>query len=173
MLAEDVDYSRPQPNLRVTVFLGLGSNLGDRLANLQAAQAALAPQVSILAASPVYETAPWGYRDQPPFLNRVVQAQTGLSPVDLLAYLKRIEVTLGRKPNFRNGPRLIDLDILFYDDLVLETPDLVIPHPRLAERAFVLVPLADLAPDLRHPLLGLTIRALLQSVDSKGVSLYS
>jgi 2-amino-4-hydroxy-6-hydroxymethyldihydropteridine diphosphokinase len=150
----------------------LGTNLGDRLANLQAAQAALAPQVSILAASPVYETAPWGYRDQPAFLNRVVQAQTGLSPVDLLLHLKHIEVTLGRKPNFRNGPRLIDLDILFYADLVLDTPDLVIPHPRLAERAFVLIPLADLAPGLRHPVFGLTIRELLQSVDQQGVSLY-
>jgi 2-amino-4-hydroxy-6-hydroxymethyldihydropteridine diphosphokinase len=154
------------------VYLGLGSNLGNRLSNLNAAQTSLAPHLSILAASPVYETAPWGYADQPAFLNQVLLVETDLSPVDLLAVLKKAEGELGRVSTFRYGPRLIDMDILFYDDLVLETPDLVIPHPRLAERAFVLVPLADLAPDLRHHILGKTIRELLSTVDASQVHLF-
>ena len=154
-------------------YLGLGSNLADRLANLQAALAALPPAITILAASPVYETAPWGYRDQPAFLNQVVQASTALDPHALLAHLKAIESLLGRTPTFRYGPRLIDLDILLYDDLVLESTDLSIPHPRLHERAFVLVPLADLAPDLLHPLLHQPIHHLLASIDSSSVHPYS
>jgi 2-amino-4-hydroxy-6-hydroxymethyldihydropteridine diphosphokinase len=152
-----------------TVYLGLGSNLGDRLLNVKAAHPALAPYACIFAASPVYETAPWGYTDQPAFLNQVLGIETGLSPLELLAALKRVEVDLGRITSFRYGPRLIDLDILFYDDLVLETPGLVIPHPRLAERAFVLVPMADLAPDLRHPTLGKTVSELLAAVDASEV----
>jgi 2-amino-4-hydroxy-6-hydroxymethyldihydropteridine diphosphokinase len=156
-------------------YLALGSNLGDRPANLQAALAALPPAVTVLAASPVYETAPWGFSDQPAFLNQVVQASTDLDPLALLAHLKAIESLLGRTPTFRYGPRLIDLDILLYDDLVLETPAgcsssaLTIPHPHLHERAFVLVPLADLAPDLRHPLLNQTIRQLLETIDTTGI----
>jgi 2-amino-4-hydroxy-6-hydroxymethyldihydropteridine diphosphokinase len=141
-----------------TIYLGLGTNQGDRLANLQAARAAFtpvrsdpAPSVRLLQASPIYETEPWGFLDQPAFLNQVVKAETGLPPLGLLAYLKNLEAQLGRLPNFRYGPRLIDIDILLYDDLVLRLPGLEIPHPRLAERAFVLVPLVDLAPDLRYP----------------------
>ena len=118
---------------------------------MQAACSALAPSVQLLQASPVYETPPWGFLDQPAFLNQVLQAETGLPPLDLLAFLKDLETELGRQPNFRYGPRLIDMDILLYDDLVLSLPGLEIPHPRLAERAFVLVPLADLAPDLCYP----------------------
>jgi 2-amino-4-hydroxy-6-hydroxymethyldihydropteridine diphosphokinase len=152
------------------VYLGLGSNLGDRLANLQAAQDALSPQVILEAVSPIYETAPWGFANQPAFLNQVLQAQTALSPLELLTTLQQIETALGRQPTFRNGPRVIDLDILLYDDLVMDTPDLVIPHPRLAERAFVLAPLADLAPDLRHPISKLTVRQLLDVVDRQGIT---
>ncbi len=98
-----------------------------------------------------------------------VEAETGLPPVELLAYLKRLETELGRRPSIRYGPRLIDLDLLFYDDLVLDSPSLVLPHPRLHERAFVLVPLADLAPDLLHPRLGQTVRQLLAAVDTTGI----
>ena len=148
------------------VYLSLGSNLDDRLAALQAALAALPPEVTVLAESPVYETPPWGVADQPAFLNLVVQAETLLAPLALLAHLKH------RLPSIRFGPRKIDLDILFYDDLVLDTPELTLPHPRLHERAFVLVPLADLAPDLVHPVLGQSIKDLLRPVDTKGIKRY-
>ena len=130
-----------------TVYIALGTNLGERLDNLRTAIAALAPGVLMLTKSHVYETPPWGYEDQPAFLNMVVKVETGLEPEPLLTYLKQIEAGLGREKSVRWGPRLIDLDILFYDDLVIDTPPLVIPHPRLHERAFVLVPLADVAPD--------------------------
>ncbi len=155
-----------------SVFIALGANLGDRLANLQAALRAFPPAVSVELKSAAYETEPWGYADQPAFLNMVVRAATDLSPADLLRYLKNREDSLGRKPSFQNGPRLIDLDILFYDDLVLDTPPLVIPHPRLHERAFVLVPLAEIAPRLVHPVLGRSVSQLLAQVDQNGVRLF-
>ena len=154
------------------VFLALGSNLGQRLDNLQAAVKALTPEVRVLQESRVYETEPWGYADQPSFLNMVLGAETELSPQKLLAKLKKVELNLGRIPNFRNGPRLIDLDILFYDDLILNLPDLVIPHPRLSERAFVLVPLMDLAPGLIHPATGQSVAELARKIDTSGVVLF-
>jgi 2-amino-4-hydroxy-6-hydroxymethyldihydropteridine diphosphokinase len=154
------------------VYLGLGTNQGDRLANLQAARLALAPSVRLLQASPVYETEPWGFLDQPAFLNQALKAETGLPPLDLLAYLKELELHLGRQPNFRYGPRLIDIDILLYDDLALSLPGLEIPHPRLAERSFVLVPLVDLAPDLRYPGNGHTLEELLDRAGRLGVRLF-
>jgi 2-amino-4-hydroxy-6-hydroxymethyldihydropteridine diphosphokinase len=151
-------------------YIALGTNLGDRQANLRAAIRSMPPDVRVLAESRVYETPPWGYTDQPPFLNMAVKVGTGLSPAALLGYLKQLEVRLGRAPSVRWGPRLIDLDILFYDDLVLDTPPLVIPHPRLHERGFVLAPLADLAPDLEHPLLRRRICELLAAVGLAGIT---
>ena len=155
-----------------TVYIALGTNLADRRANLQAAMDALPPTVKVLQASSLYQTAPWGLADQPAFLNMVLRGETRLSPAQLLNFLKRLEVKLGRLPSVRWGPRLIDMDILFYDDRVIHTPRLAIPHPRLHERGFVLVPLADIAPDFVHPVLKKTIRDLMASVDREGVSLY-
>ena len=152
-----------------TVYIALGTNLGDRSDNLRAAIASMPPEVAVLAESRVYETPPWGYEDQPAFLNMVVKAETDLEPEALLKYLKQLETELGREQNFRWGPRLIDLDILFYDDLVVNTLPLAIPHPRLHERSFVLVPLADLAADFTHPVLGKTVRQLLAEVDATGI----
>jgi len=155
-----------------TVYVALGTNIGDRPANLEAALAALHPAIELSRRSPIYETQPWGYADQPAFLNMVIEGQTLLPPLDLLAQLKDLEQTLGRTPTFRNGPRLIDLDILFYDDLLLDTPALVIPHPRLHERTFVLVPLAQLAPGFVHPRLRSSIIQLLDALDTGGVTLF-
>ncbi len=153
------------------VYLALGSNLGDRRANLIAAVGGLPPATTALRASGIYETEPWGYLEQPAFLNQVLETETSLSPTDLLAALKRLETHLGRQATFRYGPRLIDLDILLYDQLVLNQSDLVIPHPQLAHRAFILVPLAELAPGLLHPLLGTTMAELKDRIDLSGVKL--
>jgi 2-amino-4-hydroxy-6-hydroxymethyldihydropteridine diphosphokinase len=154
------------------IYLALGTNLGDRFANLQAAIAALPPAVRVRSRSPVYETLPWGLTSQPAFLNMVLKGETALAPVELLKHLKLLETELGRLPSVRWGPRRIDMDILFYDQLILDTPELTIPHPRLHERAFVLVPLADLAPSLVHPVLGKPVSQLLAAVDTTGVKRY-
>jgi 2-amino-4-hydroxy-6-hydroxymethyldihydropteridine diphosphokinase len=155
------------------VYLALGSNLGDRLANLKQAIAALTPQIDIKAKSQVYETPPWGIEDQPKFLNQVVKAKTYLEPEQLLKHLKRLELALGRKESIPNGPRLIDIDILFFDDLVLNTPALVIPHPRLHERGFVLLPLMDIAPDLVHPVIKKSVREMAALSDVAGIEKFA
>ena len=150
------------------LFLALGTNLGDRRENLRRAVRALAGLMVIEAISPIYETAPWGLAEQPNFLNMCLSATTGLLPRPLLAKIKDLEIRLGRKPGPRWGPRLIDIDLLFYDDLILQVEDaegLTIPHPRLAERAFVLAPLADIAPQFRHPQTGLSAAQMAAAVD--------
>jgi 2-amino-4-hydroxy-6-hydroxymethyldihydropteridine diphosphokinase len=152
-----------------TVYLALGSNLGDRFANLKQAIDSLTPQLEVKAKSSVYETPPWGFEDQPKFLNQVVKAKTYLDPEPLLKHLKRLEVALGRQASFPNGPRLIDMDILFYDDLILTTSSLVIPHPRLQERGFVLLPLMELSPDLVHPLFKKSVREMAAQCDVGGI----
>jgi 2-amino-4-hydroxy-6-hydroxymethyldihydropteridine diphosphokinase len=156
-----------------TVYLALGSNLGDRLANLKQAVSALSPQMDVQAKSYVYETLPWGYEDQPKFLNQVIKAKTYLEPERLIKHIKRLEVTLGRKDSFQNGPRLIDIDILFYDDLILNTGSLVIPHPRLQERGFVLLPLMDIAPDLVHPVNQKSVREMAALSDIQGIEKFA
>lgn len=155
------------------VHLALGSNLGDRAANLAAARDALAQgAVAIARASSVYETAPWGPGPQGPYLNQVLCGTTRLAPRDLLARLLDIERALGRDraQAERFGPRVIDLDILLYDDLALDEPALQIPHPRMLERAFVLVPLAEIAPDLAVG--GVRIADALARLDRSGVAPY-
>lgn len=137
--------------------------------NLRQALHSLPPAVEVEACSSVYETPPWGILDQPVFYNQVVRAATDLSPQDLLIYLKQIEQRMGRIETMRNGPRLIDIDILFYDDLELETPQLGIPHPRIEGRAFVWVPLAEIAPHLVHPKLGKTAAQVVSELDCRGI----
>ncbi|MFZ0532317.1 MAG: 2-amino-4-hydroxy-6-hydroxymethyldihydropteridine diphosphokinase [Anaerolineales bacterium] len=154
------------------IYISLGSNLGDRLANLRNAMTNISPKVKAVAQSSIYETEPWGYSDQPSFLNQIIKATTDRAPFDLLAFIKEIEVSMGRQETFRFGPRLIDLDILFYDDLVLNTPKLTIPHPRIIERAFVLIPLVEIAPDLYHPVIGKTIQQLTTGVDSSSIEVF-
>ncbi len=148
----------------VTVYLGLGSNMGNRQDNLDRALDFLSQRLRVERVSSVYDTEPIGNINQPRFLNLVCQGYTRLAPMELLALAKGVESKLGRTPSKSNAPRPIDVDILFYDDQVIETPELVIPHPRLTERAFVLVPLDEITPDLVHPVTGKTIKELLKEV---------
>ena len=142
-----------------TVYIALGSNLGDRAANLAEARRRMEPlEIAIVRESSIYETAPWGIVEQPRFLNQVVKATTDWMPRQLMSRLKQIEREMGRRRTIRNGPRIIDLDILLYGDATISAPGLEIPHPRMAERWFVLEPLAEIADDLRHPRTGATIR---------------
>lgn len=151
------------------VYLALGTNMGNRATNLKETIAALPPQMEVKAKSKVYETPPWGYAEQEKFLNQVLKVKTYLEPEQLLKHLKRLEVALGRTASFQNGPRLIDIDILFYDNLVLESPALVIPHPHVHERGFVLLPMMDIAPDFVHPVKQRSVRDLIAGCDLRGI----
>jgi 2-amino-4-hydroxy-6-hydroxymethyldihydropteridine diphosphokinase len=152
------------------VYLALGSNIGNRQENLSKALERLREIVDIDKFSSVYETEPVGYLDQPRFLNMVCYGQTTCSPDGLLCSTQAIEEALGREPSFRNAPRPIDIDILLYDNLRLETEHLTIPHPRMSERAFVLVPLVEIAPTVIEPVSGKTAHELLLEVSQAGVS---
>jgi 2-amino-4-hydroxy-6-hydroxymethyldihydropteridine diphosphokinase len=147
------------------IYLGLGSNLGDRMGNMTSAVERLSQKITIKKPSSIYETEPVYYKEQPLYLNAVLSAVTELDPFELLRFVKSIESDLGRQPSFRNAPRTIDIDILFYGDQVVETQEITIPHPRIAERAFVLVPLAEIAPRLVHPLLQKRVSELLAVVE--------
>ncbi len=135
----------------VEIGLGLGSNIGDKPANIAAALALLQRRgaVALTSVSSIYRTAPWGYLDQEDFANACALATTRLRPAELLAEVKAVEAGMGRGEGVRWGPRLIDIDILFYGDEVFDSPELVLPHKDLFNRAFVLAPLAEIAPDLR------------------------
>ena len=148
-------------------YLGFGANLGDRKKNLAQAVNALnsRPDLAVLRTSGIYETEPWGLTDQPKFLNMVAEIATSISPSELLERVKKLEKDMGREDGTRLGPRLIDIDILLLEDQVVDEPELIIPHASLHLRAFVLVPLAELAPDSVHPVLGVTIADLAGQVD--------
>lgn len=152
-----------------TVYIALGSNLGNRQEHLTTAIAGLRKVVDLQVNSSIYETEPVGYLEQPRFLNMVCSGKTQLSAQELLKYVKALEKANGREETFRNGPRAIDIDILLYDSAQIRQEDLVVPHPRMSTRAFVLIPLAEIAPDLVEPDSGKTIRELLASVSKQGV----
>jgi 2-amino-4-hydroxy-6-hydroxymethyldihydropteridine diphosphokinase len=153
-----------------TAYLSLGSNLGDRAANLRQALEYLAiAGGEVVRRSSIYETEPQELREQPWFLNQVVEIGTTLSAPELLARIGEIERDLGRQRMIAKGPRTIDIDILFYGEAIVDTPELQIPHPRLAERRFVLQPLAELAPDLRHPKTSRTVSEMLATIEGQTV----
>ena len=153
-----------------TVYLGLGSNLGERekYLNIAAGELRKLQEVKVIWTSPVYETEPRGKTDQPAFLNAVVQVETSLQPKELFQKVKSIEWGAGRKTTERWGPREIDIDILVYDGLVFEDDELKVPHPEMEKRKFVLVPLHEIAPDLVHPVSGLTVGEMVAACPDRG-----
>lgn len=156
------------------VYLALGSNLGNRLQHLRDAVQQLEQNVRVSQVSAVYDTEPWGVAAQSRFLNIAVEGETALEPLALLEFLKTIEREMGRTETARYGPRVIDLDLLLYDDLIFKNDVLEIPHPRLAERRFVLVPLVEIAPDVQHPRLKQSARELLARLaDNDDVHLFA
>ncbi len=148
-----------------TIYIGIGSNLGDKEGNCKTAIERLSEKgITIKKISTPYRTKPWGVEDQPDFVNMAVKAETNINPSELLPILKTIEKEMGRQDSLRWGPRLIDLDLLFYDDLIISYDDLVIPHPLLHKREFVLLPLMEIAADHVHPILKTTIKHLAENL---------
>lgn len=149
-----------------TVYIGIGSNMGDRRTNcLQAIEKLEGRGIAVRRVSSLYETEPWGVPDQPRFINMAVEAETGLSPEALLSVLKYIEREAGRLETIKWGPRIADLDILLYEDRIVEQEHLRIPHPYLHQRSFVLLPLAEIAPDVLHPVIKKTIREVKEELE--------
>lgn len=157
------------PSDQTRVTLALGSNLGDRFENLQQALKEISMRVSIIKTSSVYETPPWGYSNQPVFFNQVLSGNTSLNPDELLTLVKNIENSMDRVKNFQNGPRLIDIDILLFGEKIIDSEKLVIPHPRMLERGFVMLPLAEIEPELIIPGTNKKVLELLQNVDKTGI----
>lgn len=154
------------------IYLSLGSNIGDRQKFISQAIDRLSKQIDIIQSSQIYETKPWGKIDQQIFLNMCLFAKTNLSAEDLMIFAKNVETNIGRSHSEKWGPREIDIDILFYGDEIIDSNELKIPHPHLAERAFVLVPLNEIASNLIHPTLNKKISELMKNVDPTGVKLY-
>jgi len=154
------------------VYISLGTNIGDREKFLCKALEAFPPKIQITKRSLIYETEPWGFKNQGDFLNQVIEAETSLDPHELMQVLKKIEKELGREKIFKYGPRNIDLDILFFDDAIIHDEDLNIPHPMVPNRAFVLIPLKEIAPDFVHPESGISVSELAESISNEGVELY-
>lgn len=155
-----------------TAYLSLGSNLDDRQGNLRRALELLAsPEISIKRTSSVYETEPQDLRHQPWFLNLVVEIETTLFPLQLLRRIQKIERDLGRQRAVPKGPRTIDIDIILFGNFIMETPQLQVPHPRMPARRFVLEPLAELSPELRHPVTHRTIREMLTATSGQAVKI--
>ena len=156
----------------VTTYIGLGSNLGDRSKNLSGAVERLSRIGTIAAVSAIYETKPWGVDGyQPRYLNQVAAVNTALDPLEVVAELLGIEHSLGRTRQEKNASRTLDLDLLLHGESVVDASGVSVPHPRLHERAFVLVPLAEIAPDIIHPVLNRTVFELAEGADRSGVSL--
>ncbi len=151
------------------VFIGLGSNVGDRKKNIDTAIEYISQIMTEISVAPIYVSKAVGYENQPDFFNTVVSGFTELSPEKLFIKLKEIEKKVGRIKRFRWGPREIDIDIIFYGNTVIETKELIIPHPRAYERDFVLKPLSDLQPDFLHPVLRKTVKELLLNLKHRSI----
>jgi len=155
-----------------TIYLALGSNVGDSAANIQQAIELMRSKITDISEAPIYSSKAVGYTDQPDFLNTAVRGQTELQPLELLKFVKNIEQQVGRIQRFRWGPREIDIDIIFYGDQVIEMPSLTIPHPRFAERDFVLRPISDLSPHRIDPTSGKTVSELLEKLPASSLAIY-
>jgi 2-amino-4-hydroxy-6-hydroxymethyldihydropteridine diphosphokinase len=151
------------------IFLSLGSNIGNKILNLNTASENIEKYAGkICSKSSIYETSAWGIIEQDTFLNQVIEIETNLKPSELIAILLKIEEQMGRKREIKWGPRLIDIDILYFSDKIIEQNSLIVPHPYLHQRRFILMPLCEIAPDFEHPILKKTTKELLKNCDDKG-----